>query len=173
MPSYLIQARSFKPIKRTVKEDKIIEAVEKLRQSEKEGEIVSAQKQEGTLIWEFWLKGTQVEKVVETNDIAKVVSDLSDDYEIELIKIIDTPPPFEARFNEPAQKRGKIFPDSSVIKRISWSDDRVLDVTLNSDRTYRYRDVPEEVFKNFADTESAGRYYNKIIKGTYERFEVL
>lgn len=45
-------------------------------------------------------------------------------------------------------------------------------VWLTSNRLYRYRDVPPEVFEDFRSASSKGRYFNNFIKGRYAWHEL-
>jgi len=60
--------------------------------------------------------------------------------------------------------------DSSWIKKINYNNNKKeLEVTTNSDFEYIYMDVPIRIFQDFLAAESAGRYFNRVIKGKFER----
>jgi len=62
--------------------------------------------------------------------------------------------------------------DSSWIKKINYNNNKKeLEITTNSDFEYIYVDVPVRIFQDFLAAESAGRYFNKMIKGKFERKE--
>lgn len=42
-----------------------------------------------------------------------------------------------------------------------------LSITFKSGRTYKYAEVPEEVYRGLLEASSAGRYFNSVIKDTY------
>jgi hypothetical protein len=57
---------------------------------------------------------------------------------------------------------------SSLISRICYvGEERVLRIRFRDGRLYCYFDVPEEAFDALRDAASAGRHYNKEIKGRY------
>jgi len=60
--------------------------------------------------------------------------------------------------------------DSSWIKKINYNNNKKeLEITTNSDFEYVYVDVPVRIFQDFLAADSAGRYFNKMIKGKFER----
>jgi len=60
--------------------------------------------------------------------------------------------------------------DSSWIKKINYNNNKKeLEITTNSDFEYVYVDVPVRIFQDFSAADSAGRYFNKMIKGKFER----
>jgi len=60
--------------------------------------------------------------------------------------------------------------NSSWIKKINYNNNKKeLEVTTNSDFEYIYVDVPVRIFQDFLSADSAGRYFNKMIKGKFER----
>lgn len=57
---------------------------------------------------------------------------------------------------------------SSLISRIGYvPDERLLKVWFRDGPLYCYFDVPEPVFEQLRDAESAGRFYNQRVKGAY------
>ena len=55
--------------------------------------------------------------------------------------------------------------DSSNVAAIGYSDAlRVLQVDFLSGSTYRYFDVPSQVFQGFLKASSKGRYLNEVVK---------
>lgn len=63
--------------------------------------------------------------------------------------------------------------DSSFIDSVGYDlSEKKLRVWLLNGHTYDYFDVPEEEFERLLEAESAGEYYNRKIKGTYEFNEI-
>ena len=59
-------------------------------------------------------------------------------------------------------------PSSSLISRICYLDEeRLLRVRFRDGRLYCYFDVPPEAYEALRDAPSAGRHYNREIKGRY------
>jgi hypothetical protein len=55
--------------------------------------------------------------------------------------------------------------DSSVIAFVGHDPDtNVLEVVFRSGRTYRYLDVPAREYEELLAADSAGRYFNEVIK---------
>ena len=66
--------------------------------------------------------------------------------------------------------RGK----SSVIREIEYfEDERVLEITFLSKSRFVYYFVEPETFKDFANADSKGRFYNERIKGFYDSSKSL
>lgn len=62
---------------------------------------------------------------------------------------------------------------SSVLRSASYvASKRTLLVTFNSGAQYVYRGVPSDVAKEFVSAHSAGSYFSKYIKGTYESEQI-
>ncbi len=63
---------------------------------------------------------------------------------------------------------------SSVIKSIGYNEDKqLLEVEIvDSGRVYQYKVVPLEIYLNFVEAESLGKYYNEIIKPGFDGEEV-
>lgn len=58
--------------------------------------------------------------------------------------------------------------DSSAIAAVQYHErQRRLDIELTNGRTYRYLDVPPDVYEGFMAAESKGRYYNDHIRDVY------
>ena len=49
---------------------------------------------------------------------------------------------------------------------------RELDITFTSGKKYRYFDVPLEIYAEFLDAESKGKFFNDNIKGVFSFVEV-
>jgi hypothetical protein len=59
-------------------------------------------------------------------------------------------------------------PSSSLIARICYVDEeRLLRIRFRDGRLYCYFDVPAEAYDALRDAPSAGRHYNREIKGRY------
>jgi len=57
---------------------------------------------------------------------------------------------------------------SSTVRSIRYDHDaRALDVTFTSGRTYRYLNVPLEVYVAFIDAESKGKFFNDNIENAF------
>ena len=57
---------------------------------------------------------------------------------------------------------------SSAIRTVDYDEARQhLVITLANKRTYRYLDVPPEVYQQFLAAESKGRFYNDHIRDVY------
>jgi len=57
---------------------------------------------------------------------------------------------------------------SSLISRICYvEEEKILQVRFRDGRLYCYYEVPSEAFDAVRDAESAGRHYNREIKGRY------
>jgi hypothetical protein len=58
--------------------------------------------------------------------------------------------------------------DSSNLASYDYdADSRVLSITFVSGRTYRYKDVPQDVADGLGSADSPGRYFNSSIKNVY------
>ncbi|MEW6214855.1 MAG: KTSC domain-containing protein [Nitrospirota bacterium] len=69
----------------------------------------------------------------------------------------------------------KLIPvESSMIQAVGYNPKtRILEVVFNSGRTYRYEDVPLEVYKELMAADSKGRYMRSEIIGVYPDYPVL
>jgi KTSC domain len=57
---------------------------------------------------------------------------------------------------------------SSTVRSVRYDHDgRALDVTFMSGKTYRYLNVPLEVYVDFIDAESKGGFFNDNIKDAF------
>ncbi len=56
--------------------------------------------------------------------------------------------------------------DSSAISEISWENE-ILSVEFNSGKIYHYENVSKDVYDDFANSPSAGRFFQKNIKDKY------
>ena len=71
------------------------------------------------------------------------------------------------------EERSGRFLVSSTIKSVEYDDDaRELDITFTSGKTYRYFNVPLEIYAEFLDAGSRGKFFNDNIKGTFAFAEV-
>ena len=62
---------------------------------------------------------------------------------------------------------------STVIKGYHYSEDKeVLTITFTTNRTYKYKNVPEKIYNQFSKATSKGRYFNLNIRDKYEYEEV-
>lgn len=60
------------------------------------------------------------------------------------------------------------FNSSVIAEAMYFAMRKLLKITLVSGREYVYQGVPRDVYEEFFDSESAGRYYNREIKGHYQ-----
>jgi hypothetical protein len=64
-------------------------------------------------------------------------------------------------------------PTSSNIARLKYNPDTAeLDVEFRSGKTYRYSDVPYDIFNAFVAAPSAGKFLNSTIRGVYKEKQV-
>jgi len=62
---------------------------------------------------------------------------------------------------------------SSIMKAVDYDDDsKELDITFVSGKTYRYLDVPPEIYIALLDAESQGQFFNEHIKDEFLYSEV-
>jgi hypothetical protein len=62
---------------------------------------------------------------------------------------------------------------SSVMTFVKYDDDACeLDITFTSGKTYRYLEVPAEIYDGLLDAESKGEYFNDNIKDAFVYSEV-
>jgi len=62
---------------------------------------------------------------------------------------------------------------STVIRGFNYSEDKkVLTFTFTTDRTYKYKNVPEKIYNQFSKATSKERYFNFNIRDKYEYEEV-
>jgi hypothetical protein len=72
------------------------------------------------------------------------------------------------------EERSGRFLVSSTIKSIEYDDDaRELDITFTSGKTYRYFNVPLEIYAEILDAGSKGKFFNDNIKGVFAFVEVV
>jgi hypothetical protein len=58
---------------------------------------------------------------------------------------------------------------SSNIEEIGYTPEtKVLEVLFKAGGTYKYYDVPQEVYDDFVKAESVGKYFQANVKGVYE-----
>jgi hypothetical protein len=67
------------------------------------------------------------------------------------------------------ERSGRFQPvRSSAVRSVRFDHDaRTLDITFVSGKTYRYLDVPLEIYIDFIDAESKGDYFNNNIKDAF------
>jgi hypothetical protein len=66
----------------------------------------------------------------------------------------------------------KMLPvQSSNIRAVGWDND-VLLVTFHSGSTYKYDDVPEEIYRALLSAPSKGKYFCKNIRMAYDYEQV-
>jgi hypothetical protein len=71
------------------------------------------------------------------------------------------------------EERSGRFLVSSTIKSVEYDDDaRELDIAFTSGKTYRYFNVPLEIYAEFLDAGSKGKFFNDNIKGAFAFAEV-
>ena len=64
--------------------------------------------------------------------------------------------------------------ESSNIKSIGYeTETKILKVEYLSGLKYEYSDVPANIFDDFLDSVSKGKYMNQVIKGQYEGRRVV
>jgi hypothetical protein len=62
---------------------------------------------------------------------------------------------------------------SSMMTFVKYDDDACeLDITFTSGKTYRYREVPVEIYDGLLDAESKGEFFNDSIKDAFVYSEV-
>lgn len=65
-----------------------------------------------------------------------------------------------------------IFENSSSISSAEYDTvDNVLSVMFNSGKTYRYADVPKEIYQELIEARSAGKFFQAYIKPVYKVVE--
>lgn len=57
--------------------------------------------------------------------------------------------------------------DSSFIKEVMWSNGNLF-VRLKSGRFYEYENVPEQVYLDFINADSLGKFFGENIKDQYD-----
>ena len=57
--------------------------------------------------------------------------------------------------------------DSSFIKEVVWENDTLF-VRLKSGRFYEYENVPEQVYQDFINADSLGKFFGDNIKDQYD-----
>jgi hypothetical protein len=58
---------------------------------------------------------------------------------------------------------------STALRAIDYlAEERMLLVEFGSGQVYRYRDVPEEVYRALKRSESPGAYFNRFVRDLYE-----
>ena len=81
-------------------------------------------------------------------------------------------PARQATHGTPEERSGR-FSVSSTIKSVEYDDEaRELDITFTSGKKYRYFNVPLEIYVEFLDAGSKGKFFNDSIKGAFAFAEV-
>ena len=63
--------------------------------------------------------------------------------------------------------------ESSVMTFVKYDDDTSeLDITFTSGKTYRYLEVPVDIYDGLLDAESKGEFFNDNIKDSFVYNEV-
>jgi KTSC domain len=63
---------------------------------------------------------------------------------------------------------------SSMMTFVKYDDDAgELDITFASGKTYRYLEVPSEIYDGLLDAESKGKFFNDNIKDAFVHSEVM
>jgi hypothetical protein len=72
------------------------------------------------------------------------------------------------------EERSGRFLVSSTITSVEYDDEvHELDVTFTSGKMYRYFNVPLEIYAEFLDAGSKGKFFNDNIKGAFAFVEVV
>jgi hypothetical protein len=56
---------------------------------------------------------------------------------------------------------------SNISEAVYHSNSKILEVCFHSDHLYRYTGVPTYIFNKLIGAKSAGRFYNRHIKGKF------
>ncbi len=79
----------------------------------------------------------------------------------------------KALHGTPEERSGR-FLVSSTITSVEYDDEaRELDITFTSGKTYRYYNVPLEIYAELLDAGSKGKFFNDNIKGAFAFTEVV
>ena len=71
------------------------------------------------------------------------------------------------------EERSGRFLVSSTITSAEYDDEaRELDITFTSGKKYRYFNVPLEIYAEFLDAGSKGKFFNDNIKGAFSFVEI-
>jgi len=87
----------------------------------------------------------------------------------------ELPPVNKANRKQSIRLWANAMPDveSSMMTSVEYDeDDRELDITFSGGKTYRYFDVPLDVYADLLDAESKGKFFNENIKDVFEHNEV-
>jgi hypothetical protein len=77
-----------------------------------------------------------------------------------------------AAHGTPEERSGR-FLVSSTITSVEYDDEaRELDIKFTSGKMYRYFNVPLEIYAEFLDAGSKGKFFNDNIKGAFAFVEV-
>jgi hypothetical protein len=79
-----------------------------------------------------------------------------------------------ARYGPREARSGQLLPvESSMMTNVNYDDETCeLDILFSSGKTYRYFEVPADVYTALLQAESKGQFFNEEIKGTYRYAEV-
>jgi KTSC domain len=80
----------------------------------------------------------------------------------------------DALTGPPELRAGRVLPVvSSMMAGVEYDEETCeLDILFSSGKTYRYFDVPEEVYARLLAAESKGQFFNEEIKEAYRYAEV-
>lgn len=75
----------------------------------------------------------------------------------------------KATYGSDDERSGRFLPvESSVMTTIEYDEDTAeLDITFTGGKTYRYRDVPVEIYADLLDAKSKGQFFNERIKKAF------
>jgi len=63
--------------------------------------------------------------------------------------------------------------ESSMMLRVEYDEDTSeLDITFKSGKTYRYREVPPDIYSDLLEAESKGEFFNEMIRDAFQFVEV-
>ena len=62
--------------------------------------------------------------------------------------------------------------ENTQIKKIAYSDDAKLFIQFQNDKTYVYKDVPENIYDGLIAASSMGSYLHREVKGNF-RYEAI
>jgi hypothetical protein len=66
------------------------------------------------------------------------------------------------------------YVDSSMMTAVDYDDDSAeLDITFVGGKTYRYSEVPPDVYDELVEAESKGEFFNRRIKDRFVYSEVV
>jgi hypothetical protein len=80
----------------------------------------------------------------------------------------------DARYGSREARSGQMLPvESSMMTGVEYDEETCqLDILFSSGKTYRYFDVPADVYAMLLNAESKGQFFNEEIKSAYRHAEV-